>query len=190
MDALELPESILHLYANHLPTPLATIAKAIFIYFCGLIIFRFAKKRLLGRFDVFDIILSVILGSMLSRAINGQGTILAAALAGIVLISLHGLIARITVHSRRLEHLIRGQPRPLIRGGRFLKQQMAAAYMTEDDLREALRIQKGLGEPDEVDLAMLERNGHISIATRHTRQPKIMEIHVANGVQTVRLEIQ
>jgi uncharacterized membrane protein YcaP (DUF421 family) len=63
---------------------------------------------------------------------------------------------------------------------------MRAAHLTQGDLDEDLR-RHGLTDLEQVAEARLERNGDISII-KATAAPRIVEISVANGVQTVRVE--
>jgi uncharacterized membrane protein YcaP (DUF421 family) len=59
--------------------------------------------------------------------------------------------------------------------------------MTEHDLWEDLRG-KGVSDLKQVDEARLERNGNLSVITVKS-DPKVIEVRVQDGVQTVRIEI-
>ncbi len=64
---------------------------------------------------------------------------------------------------------------------------MRAAHMTEHDLWEDLRG-NSIADLTGVDEARLERNGQLSVI-KTKPAPKILEVRVSEGVQTVRLEI-
>jgi uncharacterized membrane protein YcaP (DUF421 family) len=64
---------------------------------------------------------------------------------------------------------------------------MRRAHMTERDLWEDLRG-KSISRLEEVAEARLERNGGLSVI-KAKQEPKILEIRVADGVQTVRVEL-
>ena len=64
---------------------------------------------------------------------------------------------------------------------------MRRVHMTERDLWEDLRG-KGVSRLEEVAEARLERSGELSVL-RAGREPKVVEVKVADGVQTVRLEL-
>src|SRR5262245_47036452 len=80
-----------HASANDL-TVGQIIMRAVLVFLIWLIIVRLADRRLLGKFSAFDVVLAVMLGAVLSRAINGSapfwGTIAAAA----VLVALHWVL--------------------------------------------------------------------------------------------------
>jgi uncharacterized membrane protein YcaP (DUF421 family) len=64
---------------------------------------------------------------------------------------------------------------------------MRRACMSERDLWEDLRG-KGVSRLEQVAEARLERSGKLSVL-RARQEPKVVEIKVADGVQTVRLEL-
>ena len=78
------------------------ICRASIIYIAGLTMVRIAgDQRFAGKHSTFDIILSIILGSTLSRTINGAAPFWVTIGAGFVLVSIHRLVAFLTAYSRR-----------------------------------------------------------------------------------------
>jgi uncharacterized membrane protein YcaP (DUF421 family) len=65
---------------------------------------------------------------------------------------------------------------------------MAAAHITERDLHGALRVQAQLNDVRMVQVAHLERSGDVSVIERE-RPTRVLSVDVAEGVQTVRIEI-
>ena len=61
------------------------------------------------------------------------------------------------------------------------------AHMTEHDLWEDLRG-KGITDLKHVTEARLERSGQVSVS-KAAHAPKVVEVNVAEGVQTVRIEL-
>ncbi len=123
------------------------------------------KKRFLGKGTAFDVLLAIMLGSILGRAINGSGPLFETIGAVIVLVSLHWLFAVGAFHSARFRQLVEGTPRPLIQDGEVQAAIMHKSRISDDDLLEALRRQ-GLTDPQAVHVAYLERSGEISIIPR------------------------
>ena len=64
---------------------------------------------------------------------------------------------------------------------------MRKAHMSERDLWEDLRG-KSISRLEEVAEATLERSGNLSVI-KAKGEPKIVDIRVADGVQTVRVEL-
>jgi uncharacterized membrane protein YcaP (DUF421 family) len=82
--------------------------------------------------------------------------------------------------------LIKGRSQLLVRDGQVDEAALRGAHMTEHDLLEDLRGE-GVPNPDHVAEARLERSGEVSVVKAH--RPKVVEVSVAEGVQTVRIEI-
>lgn len=162
--------------------------RAIVIYLGGLAILRVGENRFLGKFTAFDIILGFVLGSVLSRAINGSGPLIPSLTATALLVTLHFLLAKTAFHTHRLGSLIKGRPEPLVKDGQILWEGMRSKSLSERDLEEALRLNAGLESCDQVKEARFERNGDISVVKKQM-ESKVVEIQVQDGVQTVRIEI-
>ena len=64
-------------------------SRAILVYAVTLIIVRLGKKRFMGRASAFDVIIGVVLGSVVSRAITGTSPLVPALAAAAVLVIMH-----------------------------------------------------------------------------------------------------
>lgn len=165
------------------------VARAVVIYLAGLLILRVGEHRFLGKNTAFDIVLGFILGSMLSRAVNGSSALGPTVLACAALVALHWLFAFGSFRSRRLGSLVKGDVRQLVSGGEIDWDAMRRAQISERDLEEALRSDARLDDLSEIDAAYFERSGKISFIPRK-REPRVVEIDVAEGVQTVRVVVE
>lgn len=162
--------------------------RAIVIYLGGLLILRVGENRFLGKFTAFDIILGFILGGILSRAINGSGPLAPTLAATVLLVSLHFLLAKTAFHSHRFGQAVKGKPETLVKDGEILWDGMRRKSLSQLDLEEALRLHAHLDNCDQVQEARFERNGDISVVMKKG-EPKVIEVSVRDGVQTVRIEI-
>jgi uncharacterized membrane protein YcaP (DUF421 family) len=159
--------------------------RAIVIYLGGLAILRIGENRFLGKFTAFDIILGFVLGGILSRAINGSGPLFPTLIATTLLVSLHYLLAKTAFHSHRFGQAVKGKAELLVKDGEVVWEGMRRKSLSERDLEEALRLKASLENCDQVKEARFERNGDIKMKS----DPKVVEISVRDGVQTVRIEI-
>lgn len=163
--------------------------RAVAVYLAGWFILRVGGNRFLGRETAFDIVLAFVLGSTLSRAINGSGPLHWTILGCALLVALHHLLAWVTFRSHRLGVLLKGQPEPLVRDGRVLPDSLRKHRLSKGDLEEALRLHASVKELDQIEEARYERNGDISFVKKRQDEPRVVEVKVENGVQTVRIEI-
>jgi uncharacterized membrane protein YcaP (DUF421 family) len=142
------------------------VLRAAVVYLGGLVLVRVGKKRLLGRTTAFDIILAFLLGSLLSRAINGGAALVPSFVAAAVLITLHWGFALMTFYFDRLDRLFKGTVIELVQSGEVQAEGLRQAKVSRRDLQEALRLRGRVDDPAEVAIACLERNGEISVVRR------------------------
>jgi uncharacterized membrane protein YcaP (DUF421 family) len=162
--------------------------RAFVIYLGGLAILRVGENRFLGKFTAFDIILGFILGGILSRAINGSGPLFPTLIATSLLVGLHFVLSRTSFYSRRFGEMVKGPAALLVKDGEIQWEGMRRKSLSQRDLEQALRLKASLENCDQVKEAWFERNGDISVIKMKS-EPKVVEISVRDGVQTVRIEI-
>ncbi len=158
------------------------------VYAATLLVVRLGSKRLMGKATAFDIILGIMIGSVMSRAINGSAGVVATLAAGTVLVGLHGLFAALAYRTSWFGDFVKGKPRLLIEDGEVRADAMRRASLSENDLKEALRLRGLVPDPSRIRRAYLERDGTISVV-RSEGSPQVVDVAVADGVQTVRVEI-
>jgi uncharacterized membrane protein YcaP (DUF421 family) len=141
-----------------------------FIVFCfGVLLARLADRRMLGHNAGFDIMLLVVLGSVLSRAINGAASFFPTLGVSALLVGLHHVVATIALRSHRFSQLVKGNPIVLVRDGVPDRNAMQRAKITADDLDENLRLNGSVEGTGDVGEARLERNGTISVVKAKPR---------------------
>lgn len=137
--------------------------RAIFIFFSALILVRFGGKRVFGKNTSFDIVLGVILGSILSRALTGNAKFFPTLAAALTLVVLHMVLAKIAFRSKKIGHLVKGTESQLMANGEIDWEMMKKVDITPHDLMEAARIKGSVMGIDKVKAAFLERSGDVSI---------------------------
>ena len=177
----------LHLEPNDLGAGQMAL-RALVVYVAGLGIVRVAKKRFMGRHSAFDGVLLVILGSVLSRAINGTAAFFETLVASLVLVGAHWVTGFAAFYSHRFGDVVKGAETELVHDGVVDRPAMRAHHISEHDLAEAMRLHGQTTTLADVATAHLERSGDISVITRR-REPRIVDVAVAPGTQTVRIEL-
>ena len=164
------------------------ILRAVGVYIGALLIVRLAgEARLLGKHAAFDILLGIIFGSMISRPVNSGAPFFETIAVGAVLVGVHWIFGALAFRWHIFGNLVKGRPVALLENGEIRWEAMRANHFTERDLQETLRLH-GIDDVKAVKTATLERNGNVSVILA-PRQPRVVEISVAAGVQTVRLEL-
>lgn len=163
--------------------------RTIIIYGLTLVIVRLGSRRILARASAFDVVVAIMLGSIMSRAINGSGPFFPTLLAGAVLLGMHWLFAALAFHTGWMGSLVKGDRVQLIKDGTVQHEGMRRGSITPDDLAQAVRLETGQTDPTKVESAYLERNGRISVVP-YKHEPRILEVSVEDGVQVVRIELE
>jgi uncharacterized membrane protein YcaP (DUF421 family) len=141
-------------------------AKAAAYYVALVVLVRIAGKRLAGQTTTFDLIVLISLGVVLQTAALAEGTANAITFV-LTVFALHLLNAWLCARSRRVRHLLRGKPRPLIRDGQVLERALELEGVTRAELLAGLR-KLGYARVEDVRLAVLEETGHISALGRES----------------------
>jgi uncharacterized membrane protein YcaP (DUF421 family) len=140
--------------------------RAVIVFFVAIVMLRIGNKRFMGKNTALDVMLGIVFGSTVSRAITGNAPFFPTLAASLVLILLHWTLAAIAFRSKGIGHAVKGRNRLLVRDGEIQWDEMRKGHITEDDLKEAMRNQGKQPEIKEVKAAHLERNGDISIITK------------------------
>jgi uncharacterized membrane protein YcaP (DUF421 family) len=165
------------------------LARSVVVYVAAIVMVRIGEKRFLGKSTAFDVILGIILGSVVSRAINSSPQFFPTLAAGFFLVALHWSFAALAFRSDRLGTLVKGSTRTLVVDGEIRWDEMRGSHISKNDLEGALRLNGSTEEISGVEKAYLERNGDISVI-KQKRNPRIIEVSVQAGVQTIRIEVQ
>jgi uncharacterized membrane protein YcaP (DUF421 family) len=137
--------------------------RAVVVYLIALVILRLGDKRFFGRSTAFDVILAVIFGSIVSRAITGQSAFFPTLGAAIIVVLTHWLLAVAAFYSHPFAYLIKGHSRVLVKDGQIDWHAMSRSHIGKNDLLTAIRANGHVTTLEEVQEARLERNGNISV---------------------------
>jgi len=132
----------------------------VFIY--GFVIVRVAGRRVFGKWAALDIIVSIIVGSNLSRALTGEASLGGTLAATAVLMLLHWILAQTAARSAWLAGILEGTSIELGRGGSVDHATMRRHSVSQRDIEEALR-QSSLEEVGNTRRVVLEPSGKINV---------------------------
>ena len=146
-------------------TWLQECARAVIVFLYGLALVRIAGRRAFGKWAALDIVVSIVVGSNLSRALTGGADLWGTLAATALLMALHGVFARLAARSPRLSKLFEGRPIGLGDDGRVSARLLAEHAVSEADLGEALRA-AGLEDAAAARRIVLEPSGRIAVLRR------------------------
>lgn len=142
---------------------LQLLIRGLVVFVAAVVMVRVADKRFLGKMSGLDVILGFILGSALSRAINGSAPFFETIAVCFFLVFVHKFLAWAGFRWQKFGDLIKGCEEPVIIDGKPQAQTMRANHISDRDLAEELRQEGNLLAVEQVKLAFIERSGKISV---------------------------
>lgn len=139
------------------------------VFILAIALARLGARRFLAHNAGFDIMVAVVLGSILSRAISGQSRFFPTLGACVLLVALHHALATLAYRWHWFSVWTKGRPHVLVRDGQPDHAALAHTKITDDDLEQSLRLNGGVTDLRQVHEARLERNGSVSVV--RTRPP-------------------
>jgi uncharacterized membrane protein YcaP (DUF421 family) len=124
-----------------------------------------AGRRTFSHTTPFDIVVAIIVGSNLSRAMTGRAPFLPAIAATLTLVVLHRLLAMATLRWNLLSRILKSTPAVLVRDGVVDEKALIRHGLSRADLLEGLRLEQ-VEKPQDVRLATLEGAGRISVVPK------------------------
>ena len=141
-----------------------SILRGIVVYAFLLLVFRIAGKRTLSQATTFDLVLLLIISETTQQAmVDNDHSVTNGFLLIFTLIGLTILLSVLKQRFPKLDTLLEGTPLILVDGGKVLKERMDKSRVDEKEILAAARMTQGLVRMDQIQYAILERNGEISI---------------------------
>jgi uncharacterized membrane protein YcaP (DUF421 family) len=139
--------------------------RAVLILLYGLVLIRAFGIRAFGKQTPLDIIIAIIIGSNLSRALTGNARFIPTLAATAAIVVVFWVFEHLTAHSKFAGWLIKGKSVQLMSDGAANEGAMRWNAVSRADIEEAARY-SGHQDLNSVASAFLERNGKISTPRR------------------------
>ena len=145
--------------------------RTVILYFAILISMRIMGKRQLGEMEISEFIVAALIADLAATPLQDIGIPLLNGLVPIIIMfCFEIIIAGLNMRSIKLRKLTYGRPEIIIRNGRIIREAMQKNRFTLDELMQELRAQ-GLTDTSQVEYAVLETNGQLSIILKSGDQP-------------------
>ena len=163
----ELADSLFGPHADsHTITALQMTVRAVLVFFAALALLRISGQRTFGGNTAFDMVVKIMLGAVLSRAVVAASPFGGTLLAGLVLVSLHRLLAWASFRSEAVSRLVKGDAVLLAEHGQPRPGTLAKHNLTHNDLLEGVRDSGNVAALADTETVRLERNGSISVVKK------------------------
>lgn len=139
------------------------IFKTSILYIFIIIVYRIMGKKEVGQLGIVDLIVSILIAELAAISIEDKDSSVFISIVPIViLVVIQVLFNYISLKSDKFRRLIDGNPTIIIKEGKIKFKEMSKIRYSLDDLITQLREQ-GVKSIEEVDYAILENDGKLSI---------------------------
>ncbi len=152
------------------------LIRTVLIYVFLIAVMRLMGKRQLGELEVTDLVITLLLSEISTIPITDKNTPLLYAIIPVAtLASLEVFTSGLALKYPKLKKFLSPKPAILVHNGRADRQQMKKVRISLDELMCELR-QNNVSDIDQVQYAILESNGKISIITKASYAPPTAEM--------------
>jgi uncharacterized membrane protein YcaP (DUF421 family) len=145
--------------------------RAVLLYLILIFAVRLMGKRQIGELQPTELAVTILISNLATLPIEDPGDpLLVGVIPILVLAGLDVLMSLWQFKSRGIRGLMCGKPAVIIRDGVIDQKKMKELRFTIDDLTESLRIQ-GIFNIDEVQYAVVETTGAVSVYQKYNYQP-------------------
>jgi uncharacterized membrane protein YcaP (DUF421 family) len=148
-----------------MPSYLDLIVRAVSVYVFMILAIRLFGKRELAQLSVIDLVFILLISNAVQNAMVGPDSSLSGGLiaAGALFVT-NFILKKLTGKYDSIGRFIQGQPVMLIYNGVVQEKNLVLAGFTHAELEAAVR-EHGVQRIEDIDLAMLEVDGNISVLT-------------------------
>ena len=145
---------------------MSTILHAVAGYFFLLLVVRVLTRRPGGQLTLGDFVLVFLMGGVIILATVGNDRSLTNCTCAVITVGLlHRIVSWAKVRSPRLGEVLDGTPLALVKHGEWQEELAHGMQVGRADLEAASRLQ-GIKSVDDIDYAILERNGGFTMIER------------------------
>ena len=142
---------------------LTVIARAGIIYLFIILALRLFGKKELTQLSVLDLVFILLISNSVQNAMVGNNTtLLGGVVAATTLFVLNFALGAVFLKSKKIEEFFEGDPLMLIYKGKIVEEHLKKAQISQEELEAAVR-EHGVKSISEVNLAILETDGNISV---------------------------
>ncbi len=147
------------------------IWKSIVLYLYIIFIYRLMGKKELGKLSITDFIVTILMAECAIYSITEEKVSIFTSIIPITCLAFAQItISFISLKSDKFRKLIDGTPSVIIKNGKLIFSTMSKLRYTLDDLITGLR-EHGVKSVEEVNYAILENNGKLSIFPKELEYP-------------------
>ena len=144
---------------------------------------RISGKRTLSKWNAFDFIVTISLGSILATVVLSKDTVIFEGIfAAALLIALQFFITFFSVRFDWIENLIKAKPTLLFNKDEFLFDEMKKQRVAKSEILAAIRA-SGNGSLKKIEAVVLETDGSFSVVEKSEKEDSRESLQDVEGVE-------
>jgi uncharacterized membrane protein YcaP (DUF421 family) len=141
-----------------------SIVRVAVMYAFLMLVFRLAGKRTLAETTPFDLLMLLVISETTQQAMVGEDYSLVSAFLMITtFVTIDIGLSLLKQRSKPVAKVLEDVPLVIVKDGKPLWERMNRSRVDEDDVMEAARLLRGLERLEQIEYAVLERSGKISV---------------------------
>ena len=159
----------------------AIFFRTIIIYIILIVSMRLMGKRQLGELEIEEFVITILLSEIASMPItNPDLPVIYAIIPIIILLTMEIGSAILLQKFPKLKNLLSVRPNTIIEKGKLNQKELSKIRISTDELLSALRLNK-ITDISDIEYAIIETNGRLSVFTKKEAKDGIMHLLVFNG---------
>ncbi len=160
---------------------LVVFIRAVLLYFLVIFCMRLMGKRQLGELQPSELVTTILISNIAALPIEDTNIpMILGAVPILALVMFEFVVSALSLKSKRFRGFFSGNPVVIIKDGIINQKQLKKLRFSIDDLMEALR-ENGIFDIKDVNYAIVETTGKVSVLQKYTAQTITPEMLGING---------
>lgn len=149
------------------------VVRSVIVYLFIVFAIRLFGKKELSQLSIVDLVFILLISNSVQNAmVGGNTSLLGGILAASSLFIANWVLKNLIFKSKRISEVIQGTPVMLVHNGKILRRYLVEAKISEGELEAAVR-EHGVKSIRDVDLAVLEVDGNISVLSQNFQKKTV-----------------
>lgn len=143
------------------------VSRSVVVYFFIIFALRLFGKKELTQLSIIDLVFILLISNSVQNAMVGDNTSLIGGLtAATSLFVVNWALKNLIFRSKNLSEMVQGNPLMLVYHGKMIQKHLDQAKLSNKELEAAIR-EHGIKDIKDVDIAILEVDGNISVLSNN-----------------------
>ncbi len=154
---------------------LIVFVRTIILYILIVTLMRIMGKRQIGQLQASELVVSLIIADLAAIPMGNVGIPLLAGIIPILTLFIaEAILSYVALKSQFARRILSGKPSIIVAKGKIIEKELNKQRFSVDDLIEQLRI-KNISSIEDVEYAILETGGDLSVILKTPKKPVIRE---------------